>query len=68
MTRNNRILVQNVYYMLSYAFRQLEKNNYEHIKEEDFENVLDLLAEILYRGVSEQLKKGLYKEYINRDE
>lgn len=68
MTNDKGILIRNVYYMLSYAFQELKKNNYEHIAKEEFEHVLDLLAEILYRGISEQLKKGLYREYINKKE
>lgn len=54
--------------MLSYAFQELRKNNYENITKEDFDYILDIFAEILYRGVSEQLKQGLYKEYIERHE
>lgn len=52
--------------MLSYAFQELGKNNYANIKGEEFEHVMDLFAEILYRGVSEQLKQGLYNEYISK--
>lgn len=68
MTKDKNILIRNIYYMLSYAFRELKKNNYEDIAKEDFEQILDLFAEILYRGVSEQLKQGLYREYIGKRE
>lgn len=68
MASKNTILIRNIYHMLSYAFQELSKNNYENIAKEDFEQILDLFAEILYRGVSEQLKQGLYKEYIERHE
>ena len=68
MINDKGILIHNIFYMLSYAFQELKKNNYAHIDKEDFENILDLLAEILYRGVSEQLKKGLYREYIDKNE
>jgi 5-methylcytosine-specific restriction enzyme subunit McrC len=54
--------------MLSYAFQELRKNNYENVTKEEFEHILDIFAEILYRGVSEQLKQGLYKEYIEQHE
>lgn len=50
--------------MLSYAFQDLRKNNYEDIDKEDFENVQDLLAEILFKGISAQIKQGLFREYI----
>lgn len=65
MIKDKNIIIVNVYYMLSYAFQELHKNNYEDISKESFENIIDLLAEILFRGVSEQLKQGLYREYIN---
>lgn len=54
--------------MLSYAFQDLRKNNYEDIDKEDFENIQDLLAEILFKGVSAQLKQGLFREYIEHKE
>lgn len=55
--------------MLSYAFQELRKNNYNDIvNKEDFENIMDLFAEILYRAISEQLKQGLYKEYVEKQE
>lgn len=66
MTTDKGILIYNVFYMLSYAFQDLRKNNYEDIDKEDFDNIQDLLAEILFRGVSAQLKQGLYREYVER--
>lgn len=52
--------------MLSYAFQELKRRNYEDIDKEDFERVQDLFAEILYKGMSMQLKQGLYREYIEK--
>lgn len=66
MINDKGILIKNVYHMLSYAFQELEKSNYESISQEEFENIQNLFAEILYRGMSYQLKQGLYKEYILR--
>ena len=51
--------------MLTYAFRELNQNNYEDIKGEEFENIFDLLGEILYKATAYQLKQGLHKEYVN---
>ena len=64
MTKTNSIFIRNIYYMLSYAFQELKKNNYEDIAKEDFENIQNLFAEILYKGMSMQLKQGLYREYV----
>ena len=52
--------------MLSYAFQEIRKNNYENINSEKFEHIHDLFAEILIRGISNQLKRGIHKEYINK--
>lgn len=58
------IQIRNVFYMLSYAFRALRQNNYKYIEEEVFDNADDLLAEILYSGISYQIKQGLKRDYI----
>lgn len=66
MTNDKNILIRNVYYMLAYAFQQLRQNNYENIAVEEFENVFDLFAEIILRGVSSVLKQGLHRDYISQ--
>ena len=68
MTEDKGILIRNVYYMLAYAFQELRQNNYEEITGEKFDNIYDLFAEILIRGISYQLKQGLYREYVSRNE
>ena len=62
------IPIQNVYYMLSYAFRVLNEQGYKSIETEEFHNVAELCASILTKGVSLQLKRGLGKEYISETE
>ncbi len=68
MTEDKGILIRNIYYMLSYAFQELRQNNYADIQGEAFENIYDLFAEILMKGISNQLKQGLYREYIKKHE
>lgn len=62
------IRIQNIYYMLAYAFQVLTEQGYKSIATEDFENTAELCAAILIRGVSIQIKRGLGKEYIPRTE
>ena len=62
------IPVQNIYYMLSYAFQTLNEQGYKDIATEQFENVAELCAAILSKGIAVQLKRGLGKEYIPRTE
>ena len=54
--------------MLAYAFQELRQNNYSEIEGETFEDIYALFAEILSRGISYQLKQGLYCEYVARHE
>ena len=68
MTTDKGILIRNIYYMLAYAFQELRQNNYADIAGEDFEEIHDLLAEILIRGTAFQLKQGLHREYVPRRE
>lgn len=68
MTNDKGILIQNIYYMLTYAFQVLCQNNYESIKGEKFDDIYNLFAEILSRGIAYQLKQGLHKEYVSKME
>ena len=65
MTKDKSIFIKNIYYMLSYAFTVLRQGGYEEIATEKFENVHDLFAAILAKGIGRQLKQGLYREYRN---
>lgn len=68
MTRDKRILIKNIYYMLSYAFTSLNEGDFEDIAAEEFDNLHNLFAAILSKGISRLLKQGLYKEYAERQE
>ena len=68
MTRDKSILIKNIYYMLSYAFQTLNQSNYEEIAAEKFEDMQNLFAAILAKGIGFQLKQGLYREYRNCQE
>jgi 5-methylcytosine-specific restriction enzyme subunit McrC len=62
------IPIQNIYYMLSYAFQVLNEQGYKNIATEQFNNVAELCAAILSKGVLVQLKRGLGREYIEQTE
>ena len=68
MTKDKGIFIKNIYYMLAYAFRILRQKNYDEIAAEEFDDIQDLFAVILAKGVSQQLKQGLHKEYITKNE
>lgn len=62
------IPIRNVYYMLAYAFQVLQEKGYKRMGEESFDNIADLMAAILARGISMQVKRGLSKDYISQVE
>ena len=68
MVNDKGIFIKNIYYMLAYAFQVLRQKNYEQIASEEFDDVQDLFAAILARGIAQQLKQGLHREYVTRDE
>lgn len=68
MTKDKSIFIKNIYYMLSYAFQILKQSNYDEVASEKFENAQDLFAAILSKGIAQQLKQGLYREYITKTE
>ena len=61
------IPIKNVFYMLAYAFRALDRKAYSPLKSEDFANAEDLLAAILILGVEEQFKRGVSRAYIEEE-
>lgn len=68
MTKDKSIFIKNIYYMLAYAFNTLHKEVDDEIATEDFDNAHNLFAAILSKGISYQLKQGLYRGYMNKVE
>ena len=60
------IRVQNIYYMLAYAFSVLNEDSYKNVATEEFEHIGDLFAAILAKGISNQIKRGLGREYVSK--
>lgn len=68
MIKDKSIFIKNIYYMLSYAFQSLKQRGYENLLAEDFDNIHNLFAAILAKGIGRQLKQGLYREYVSHKE
>lgn len=64
----DNVVVRNIYYMMAYAFRTLDVDDYERLKTEPFENLADLLAAILTIGISAQRRRGFEHDYSPRQE
>ena len=68
MTRDNNILIKNIYYMLAYTYDTLTPSVFEAMQVERFDNIYNMYAHVLTRGLGVQLKKGLNKAYQTRTE
>ena len=64
MTKYSNTFIKNIYYMLAYAFHSLKQEQYRDIALEEFDNIHNLMAAILAKGIGYQLKQGLYREYV----
>ena len=62
------IPIQNIYYMLSYAFQTLQAENYKDLAAENIHNTAELCAAILDKGIGIQLKHGLRRDYVSKSE
>lgn len=62
------IPIRNVYVMMAYAFGAMRREGNDRIASESFDHLHDLLAEILVRGVGAQVKRGLHRDYLRRNE
>lgn len=54
--------------MLAYAFQQLKEKEFKYIEQEKFKDSMELLTEILIKGITAQLKHGLNKSYALKTE
>ena len=66
--RDPVIRIQNIYYMLAYAFQALNEQGYKNIAAEEFENTAELFAAILARGIGNQVRRGLGRAYLPQTE
>jgi len=64
----SNIKIKNIYYMLSYAYQTLRENGVDSVSVEEFDNIHDLFAAILIQGVGIQIKRGLHRDYVEREE
>ena len=62
------IPIRNIYYMLAYAFQVLHEQGYKDVATEDFQSTAELLAAILCKSMSVQIKRGLCRQYITKAE
>lgn len=66
MVDNHKI--RNIYYMISYAYRSLRDRGINNIAVEEFDHIHDLFAAIMIRGIGNQIKRGLHRDYVLQEE
>lgn len=59
----NSIPIKNIYYMLAYAFKELTSDSIRIVATEKFDNIYELMSEIIIKGVTYLIKKGLTESY-----
>ena len=62
------IPIQNVYYMLSYAWKAWNEAGLLKVEAQEFQSADDFFALLLVRGTEMLLKKGLYRSYKDSTE
>lgn len=61
------IPIQNIYYLLCYAWNKLEEKEIVDVQEEESTELVDLFAKILINGTTYLLKKGLDRYYVETE-
>ena len=63
-----KIPIQNIYYLLCYAWNKLEERDIVDVRGIDSTNILDLFARVLIGGLSHLFKQGLDRGYVTFSE
>ncbi len=61
---SNIIPIQNIYYMLSYAYDVLKQGGNISLSNEEFANIYDLFGKILVNSLNLLIKRGFNREYV----
>jgi hypothetical protein len=63
-----QIPIQNIYYLLCYAWNKLDESEVVDVKAIDSTELIDLFAKVLSTGLSRLLKQGLDRYYIEHED
>lgn len=58
-----KIPIQNIYYLLCYAWDKLEEGKKINVSQSDYENAIELYARVLINGCKHLFKRGLEHNY-----
>ena len=63
-----QIPIQNIYYLLCYAWNKLEERDIVNVNEIDSTELIDLFAKVLSNSCSRLLKQGLDRYYVEHED
>ena len=63
-----QIPIQNIYYLLCYAWNKLEESEIVNVNEIDSTELIDLFAKVLSNSCSRLLKQGLDRYYVEHED
>lgn len=66
MSRLNRIPIKNIYYLLCYAWNELEQGELLDLDKLPSTELVDLFAFVLCEGLNHLVKRGLEQDYVRR--
>lgn len=58
-----RIPVQNIYFLLCYAWNHVQEISYADVRTEGCDRLWDLMAKVLVRSTQQLVKRGLHRNY-----
>ena len=61
----NKIPIENIYYLLCYAWDKLDEADIVSVDKLDNKNILELLSRVLISGMSSLIRRGLDREYLD---
>lgn len=59
------IPIENIYYLLCYAWNKLEEKDIVKVKTSDSTSILNLFSRVLISGLTHLFKRGIDREYVN---
>src|ERR1035437_8706611 len=64
----NQIPIQNLYYILCYAWKYLDEGQVRALDVEPATKLVNLFAKVLLKNVSENLRRGPHRAYVTHQE
>jgi len=68
MKVSRKIPIQNIYYLLSYAWNKLEERDIVEVHGIESSNLYDLFAKVLANGLNHLFKRGIGRDYVEESE